>query len=146
MTLLYTDGSCVAGRYGGWGWITDDGRKGSGSVVETTNQRMELLAALEGLSVVTDQNLTVVSDSRYLVDCFLLRWYVGWLERDWRTYRGKPIANRDIWEPLIHLALDRNARFRWVKSHSTDRLNTAADWLAWSAAQALYRGTAYELD
>ena len=106
-----------------------------GAEPRTTNQRMELRAVLEALGELCGP-VEVVSDSTYVVNCFRDRWYDGWLRRDWRNSNRKPVANRDLWEPLIRLYLAREAEisFRWVKGHSGDEWNEIADQLASGAA------------
>jgi uncharacterized phage-like protein YoqJ len=76
----------------------------------------------------------VISDSTYVVNCFRDRWYEGWERRGWKNTSGKPVANRDLWEPFIALALERNVDFRWVKGHGDDRMNDLVDRLAVEAA------------
>ena len=74
----------------------------------------------------------VVSDSTYVVNCFRQRWWAGWKRRGWRNAQGKPVANRDLWEELLPLALepDRPVTFEWVKGHSGDRMNDLVDLMA----------------
>lgn len=132
---LYTDGACSGNPGpGGWGWVTKDGRTGKGGAEHTTNQRMEVQAVLEGLRVIEGE-VNVVSDSTYVVKCFNDRWYEGWKKRGWKNSQKKPVANRDLWEPLIELYLSRKAEltFTWVKGHSGDQYNEIADQLAVSA-------------
>ena len=108
--------------------------------MRTTNQRMEITAVIEALRTIgaTDATspLTVISDSTYVVKCFQDRWWEGWLRRGWRNSQRQPVANRDLWEPLLALALhsDRQIAFRWVKGHSGDRWNDFVDELAVAAA------------
>ena len=73
-----------------------------------------------------------------MVNCFRDRWWEGWQRRGWRNTAGKPVANRDLWEPLLALALDpgRPVRFCWVKGHSGDEMNDRVDLLAVEAAAA----------
>jgi ribonuclease HI len=140
---VYTDGSCLGnpGR-GGWAWAIPDGPFASGADAQTTNQRMEVTAVLEALRALRpaagDAGIDVVSDSTYVVNCFRDRWWAGWHRRNWRNSQGKPVANRDLWEPLIELALDPvvPVRFRWVRGHSGDRWNDVVDQLATEAAAA----------
>jgi ribonuclease HI len=96
---------------------------------------MEISAALEAVRALTGP-LEVVSDSTYVVNCFKQRWHVGWLKNGWKNSQRKPVANRDLWEPLIELALARDVRFRWVKGHGTDPMNAWVDELAVLAAQS----------
>ena len=95
---------------------------------------MEIQAALEAVTL--DGPLEVVSDSTYVVNCFRDRWWEGWLARGWRNSQKKPVANRDLWEPLIaaYRADPDRIRFRWVKGHSGDPMNDLVDRLAVAAA------------
>jgi ribonuclease HI len=118
-----------------------EGRYASGAEAHTTNQRMEITAALEALRALTPETpaaIQVVSDSTYVVKCFTDGWWRGWQRRNWKNSQNKPVANRDLWEPLIELALatDVDVRFRWVKGHSGDRWNDRVDELATLAADA----------
>jgi ribonuclease HI len=95
---------------------------------------MELTAALEAVRAL-DGPLVVVSDSRYVVNCFEQAWWVGWLSRGWMTSSQQPVKNRDLWEPFIDLVLDRrDVNFRWVKGHSGDPMNELVDQLAVAAS------------
>ena len=135
-TVVYTDGACLGNPGpGGWAWAVPGGQWSCGAERHTTNQRMELKAVLEALSEIGGP-VEVVSDSTYVVNCFRDRWYDGWLRRGWRNSNRKPVANRDLWEPLIDLYLARRAEisFRWVKGHSGDEWNEIADQLASGAA------------
>ena len=80
----------------------------------------------------------MVSDSTYVVKCFTDGWWRGWQRRNWKNSQNKPVANRDLWEPLIELALspDVDVSFRWVKGHSGDRWNDRVDELATLAADS----------
>ncbi len=142
-TVVYTDGSCLGnpGR-GGWAWAVPGGRFASGAESHTTNQRMEITAVIRALEAIPGPVL-VRSDSTYVVNCFRDRWWEGWKRRGWRNSAGKPVANRDLWEVLLALALDpdRKVRFSWVKGHSGDEMNDRVDLLAVEAAAA-QRGTA----
>ncbi|HEV3368915.1 MAG TPA: ribonuclease H [Acidimicrobiales bacterium] len=137
---VYTDGACRGnpGR-GGWAWAVPGGRFASGSEPATTNQRMEITAALEALRTLTADgasDVDVVSDSTYVVNCFKDRWWQGWQRRNWKNSQNKPVANRDLWEPLIELAVssESNVTWRWVKGHSGDPWNDRVDELATIAA------------
>ena len=136
MTTVYTDGACLGnpGR-GGWAWAVPGGRFASGAGPRTTNQRMEIQAALEAVTTL-DGALEVVSDSTYVVNCFRDRWWERWLARGWVNSQKKPVANRDLWEPLIvaYRAEPDRVRFRWVKGHSEDPYNDLVDRLAVEAA------------
>jgi ribonuclease HI len=128
---VWTDGACSGNPGpGGWAWATRDGRSDSGGAPATTNQRMEIQAALSAVRALPGP-LTVMSDSTYVVNCFRDGWWRGWLERGWTTSARKPVANRDLWEPLVTLVRDRgDVAFRWVKGHSGDEMNDLVDRLA----------------
>jgi ribonuclease HI len=131
-TVVYTDGACSGNPGpGGWGWIVPDGPWANGFDAATTNQRMELMAVLEALRTL-EGPVEVVSDSTYVVNCFLQRWWVGWLKRGWKNANKQPVANRDLWEPLLDLyqARAEELTFRWIKGHSGDPNNDLADQLA----------------
>src|SRR5205823_14957019 len=98
---------------------------------KTTIPRMEVHAALEAVLSI-DGPVEVVSDSTYVVNCFRDRWWEGWLERDWKTKARKPVANRDLWEPLVAAVVTDPGRisFRWVKGHADDPRNDVGDRLA----------------
>jgi len=135
---VYTDGSCLGNPGpGGWAWAVPDGPFASGAEPRSTNQRMEITAVIRALEA-TEGPMHVISDSTYVVNCFRDRWYEGWRRRGWRNSAGKPVANRDLWEPLLDLALDprRPVRFSWVKGHSGDDMNDRVDLLALEAASA----------
>jgi ribonuclease HI len=131
---VYTDGACARNPGpGGWAWAIDRDTWASGSEPASTNQRMEIRAALEAVTAL-DGPLIVVSDSTYVVNCFRDRWWQGWLDRDWINSQNKPVANRDLWEPLVHAVIERgNVAFHWVKGHSGHEMNDFVDHLAVSA-------------
>jgi ribonuclease HI len=136
---VYTDGACRGNPGpGGWAWAVPGGPFASGADPATTNQRMEIMAALEALRTLTADgaDVDVVSDSTYVVKCFTDRWWQGWQRRNWMNSQRKPVANRDLWEPLIELAVSSASQvsFRWVKGHSGDRWNDRVDELATIAA------------
>jgi ribonuclease HI len=95
---------------------------------------MEITAVLEAVRTLAGP-LDVVSDSTYVVNCFRDRWWERWLAKGWRNAQGKPVANRDLWEPLIDLYRSRgDVALRWVKGHGTDPMNDLVDRLAVRAA------------
>jgi ribonuclease HI len=134
---VYTDGACLGNPGpGGWAWAVPGGPFCSGSAAHTTNQRMEVTAALQAVRAF-DGPVEVVSDSTYVVNCFRDGWWRGWMARGWTNSQRKPVANRDLWEPLIEAYLAEPGRltFRWVKGHSTDPMNDLVDQLAVEAAK-----------
>ncbi|HEX2023976.1 MAG TPA: ribonuclease H, partial [Acidimicrobiales bacterium] len=137
VTVVYTDGACLGNPGpGGWAWAVPGGRFASGAAELTTNQRMEISAALDAVRSI-DGPLEVVSDSTYVVNCFRDRWWEGWIARGWRNKAKQPVANRDLWEPLIDLvrADPARVRWRWVKGHGADLMNDLVDRLAVEAAR-----------
>jgi ribonuclease HI len=137
--VVYTDGACSGNPGpGGWAWAVPEGDYASGPDPHTTNQRMEIRAVLEALRSLSGNDIEVISDSTYVVNCFRDRWYEGWMARGWTNSQRKPVANRDLWEPLIDLVLERRREgrvtFRWVKGHSNDPMNDLVDRLAVEAA------------
>jgi ribonuclease HI len=134
-TEVFTDGACRGNPGpGGWAWAVENGRQGSGHDPATTNQRMEVRAAYEAI-VALPGTLVVVSDSTYVVNCFKNAWWTGWRARGWLNAAKKPVANRDLWEPLIDLVEERgDVTFRWVKGHSGHPMNDLVDQLAVDAS------------
>ncbi|MEA2715839.1 MAG: ribonuclease [Actinomycetota bacterium] len=136
-TIVFTDGACLGNPGpGGWAWAVPGGRFASGAEARSTNQRMEIKAVLEAVRALAG-SLEVVSDSTYVVNCFRDRWWEAWLARGWINSAKKPVANRDLWEPLIEAvrADPDRVRFRWVKGHSGDVSNDLVDRLAVEAAR-----------
>ena len=137
MKRIHTDGACRGNPGpGGWAWAEGKDRYASGAESHTTNQRMEVRAAIEALRSSPEGPVEIVSDSSYVVKCFNDKWYVGWRRRGWKNSQGQPVANRDLWEELFALALesDREVNFTWVKGHSGDPMNDFVDSLATLAA------------
>ena len=132
MSRIYTDGSCRMG-VGGWAWWNEDTNEvKSGFAHNTTNQRMEIYAAYEALhDHMDDEEITIVSDSAYLVNCFGQDWWIRWQRNKWLKSDGITVANRDIWEPLIDLVQEHgHVRFEWVRGHSGVHGNEKVDAIA----------------
>lgn len=133
--ILYTDGAC-SGNPGPGGWaalVIDDGeeRAVAGGEPMTTNQRMELMGAIEGLAAIQGRRRVLLhSDSAYVVNCFRQRWYERWERNGWIGSTRRPVTNRDLWERL--LAESRRHDVIWVKvaGHSGEPLNDRVDALA----------------
>ena len=138
---IYTDGACRGnpGR-GGWGAILVYGKyekELSGGESETTNNRMELTAAIEGLSALKEPcKVKLYSDSKYLVDAFLLGWVESWRVAGWRRGKEK-LKNSDLWERMYALTEIHEVEFIWVKGHAGHDYNERCDRLATSFADSL---------
>jgi ribonuclease HI len=138
MISVYTDGACSGNPGpGGWAWaVSPDGHpRGSGGELVTTNQRMELMAVVEALRSLdpTSGAIEVASDSTYVVNCFRDGWWVRWQRNGWKNSKREPVANVDLWVPLIELVTSGAVTFRWVKGHSGDPMNDMVDALAVAA-------------
>lgn len=133
--LVYTDGASSPNGVGGWAWWAGDGQYNSGAEVDTTNQRMELTAAVEVMYTFS-QPLMIVSDSAYVVNCFNDKWYKKWLTNNWKN--GK-VKNRDLWELALERYLEDTDlyHFKHVKGHSGVYGNEMADQLAVAAKKSL---------
>ena len=137
---IYTDGACRGnpGR-GGWGTILVYGpfeKEMSGGDRETTNNRMELTAAIEGLAALKEPcDVTLYSDSKYLVDAYLNGWVDSWCAAGWRRGR-EPLKNPDLWERLYSLTKIHKVSFVWVKGHNGHDYNERCDKLACAFADS----------
>ncbi len=137
--VVYTDGACSGNPGpGGWAWAVSREEFDSGSENPSTNQRMEVNAAFMAVAHFADQyvHIEIVSDSQYVVKCFNDQWHVGWMKRNWKNSAGKPVANKDLWEPFIKKVMDHgNVSFTWVKGHSGHEMNDFVDELAVAAVR-----------
>lgn len=141
---IYTDGGCWPNPGpGGWGVVLiHDGRikKLSGNCSETTNNRMELTAAIEALRALkTSYRIMLVSDSEYLVKGITL-WIEGWIKRGWRTAAKKPVENQDLWLVLHDETRRHDIEWKHIRGHTGDTYNEMADQLATEAREALAGG------
>jgi len=133
---VYTDGACsnnqAAGMQpGGWGVVFTDGRTFSGGMIQTTNNRMELTAAIEALkNTPSGSQVTIFSDSAYVINAFNQNWIKNWIRNGWKTSQGKPVENQDLWKSLVPLTQDREVKWVKVKGHSGNKWNEIADQLA----------------
>ena len=138
---LYTDGACRGnpGR-GGFGAILVYGRHEreiSGGEERTTNNRMELRAAIEGLRALKEPcEVTLYSDSKYLVDAFTLGWVEDWERQNYRRGRSSEVKNPDLWEELVTLCRVHTVSFVWVKGHNGHEYNERCDRLATAFADS----------
>lgn len=137
---VYTDGACLGNPGpGGWGAILRYGaheKELSGSEPQSTNQRMELTAAIKALeSLKRPCAVTLHTDSAYLANAFRQGWLDRWQRTGWKTKDKKDVENRDLWERLLELTAVHDVRFVKVKGHADDELNNRCDALARSAAR-----------
>ncbi|MBN2161521.1 MAG: ribonuclease HI [Pontiellaceae bacterium] len=136
---IYTDGACKGNPGpGGYGVVllTDRHRKElSGGFRKTTNNRMELLACIEGLSALKRPSVVVLtSDSKYVVDAMAKGWSRKWCAKGWKLSPSKPAKNPDLWSRLLALCDEHDVRFEWVKGHSAHPENERCDILAVEAS------------
>lgn len=138
---LYTDGACRGnpGR-GGWGAILvceGHEKELSGGEKSTTNNRMELTAAIEGLRAIKYPcEVTLTSDSKYLVDAIEKHWLASWKKKLWKKADGKPVLNPDLWQALDAELTRHTVTFVWVKGHEGHSYNERCDALATAYADS----------
>lgn len=138
--IVFTDGACSGNPGpGGWGAILRFGdveKELKGGEAHTTNNRMELMAAIQGLSALKRPcRVTLSTDSRYVLDG-LTKWIHGWLKNGWKTADKKPVKNADLWQELLAAAKPHRVEWVWVKGHAGHPDNERADKLASDAAIA----------
>ena len=139
---IYTDGAC-SGNPGAGGWAAvllygAHRKEISGAQADTTNNRMELTAIIEGLKMLKEPcEVTVYSDSAYSVEPFLKNWIDGWIMRGWRTASKDDVKNVDLWQELLRLKEIHNVSFVKVKGHADNELNNRCDLLARTAISQL---------
>ena len=136
--VIYTDGACSGNPGpGGYGAVLLYGthrKEISGGEKATTNQRMELLAAVAALEELKEPcQVELYSDSAYLVNAFNQRWYVKWQQNGWLNSKKEPVQNRDLWTKLLALAEKHRIEWIKVKGHADDELNNRCDQLARAA-------------
>ena len=132
--IIYTDGACRGNPGpGGWGALIrfDSVEKEIfGGLANTTNNQMELSAAIEGLSILTEPcNVELFTDSKYVMDG-ITQWIQNWKKNNWRTATKKDVKNKELWQKLDQLIAQHQVQWHWVKGHSGDAGNEAADLLA----------------
>jgi len=138
--VIHTDG-CALGNPGAGGFAAilrykDRKKEISGGFQETTNNRMELMACIEGLKTLKQKTSVVVfSDSKYLVDSVNNKWLYGWRNKNWIKSKNKKVLNVDLWKNLLELLEQHEVEFRWVRGHNIDKSNQRCDFLANEAAQ-----------
>lgn len=136
---IYTDGACCGnpGR-GGWGAILC-GEFGeveiSGGEESTTNNRMELMAAIQALQKVDDMNInseceiSIYTDSQY-VKSGITDWIKNWIKKEWRNSQKQPVKNKELWQKLLALSAGKNISWHWIRGHVGHEFNERADKLA----------------
>ncbi len=139
--VIHTDGACLGNPGpGGYAavWEADDGpRELSGGRRLTTNNRMELLAAIVALEALeAPTKVVLVTDSRYVHDAIEKRWLAGWQKRGWVNAEKKPVKNQDLWRRIIPLLARHSVSFRWVRGHTGHADNERCDVLAKQAANS----------
>ena len=137
---IATDGACKGNPGpGGWGALIRHGTRKkelSGGEPLTTNNRMELMAAIQGLNALKKPcRVTLSTDSLYVMDG-LTKWVKGWLRNGWKTADRKPVKNAELWQALIAAAEPHRVEWKWVKGHAGHPDNERADKLASDAALA----------
>lgn len=141
--VIYTDGACKGNPGpGGWGAVLRFGeveRDLSGGEAHSTNNRMEMMAAIVALETLTRPcNVILTTDSVYVRDG-ITKWIHGWKKNGWRTASKKPVANAELWQRLDAATARHQIDWRWVKGHAGDPDNERADQLASDAAIAISR-------
>lgn len=139
---LYTDGACRGNPgVGGWGAILVYGgreKELSGGEKQTTNNRMELTAVIEGLSSLKEPcEVTVYSDSKYFIDAIDKGWALSWQKKNWIKSDKKPALNPDLWEKILSLLKYHKVSLVWVKGHNGHHYNERCDALATSYADSI---------
>lgn len=142
MIEIYTDGACSGNPGpGGWGFVIIDGKHTksfSGSEDDTTNNRMELTAAIKAIeSIDKNESIILHTDSTY-VQKGITEWIINWKKNNWISSTKKPVANKDLWMKLDEYNLSRDIKWRWVKAHQScdsneSIYNNMADKLATGA-------------
>ena len=132
---MFTDGACSGNPgAGGWGTILRYGsyeKEFSGGSPDTTNNRMEMTAVIEGLKKLKEPcSVTVTTDSKYVVDSITKKWVYSWKKRNWIKSDGKPALNADLWQEMLNLLEIHDVTFIWVKGHAGHPENERCDALA----------------
>ncbi|NHM28375.1 ribonuclease HI [Desulfofundulus sp. TPOSR] len=137
---IYTDGACSGNPGpGGYGVVLRYGnhiKEISGGYAQTTNNRMELMAVIEGLRALKRPcRVTIYTDSRYIVDAMTRGWVRRWQANGWRRENGEPAKNADLWRQILSLASKHRITWVWVKGHADNIYNNRCDQLAVEASR-----------
>lgn len=132
---IYTDGACTGnpgnGGYGAVLIYNGAEKRISAGFRKTTNNRMELMAAIEALKLLREKcEVILYSDSKYLTDAVNAGWIDSWVKNGWKKSDKKPVLNRDLWEKLLELTGQHTVSFVWVKGHAGNEYNEVCDALA----------------
>tara|TARA_B100001142_G_C14034524_1_gene539500 strand:+ start:27 stop:452 length:426 start_codon:yes stop_codon:yes gene_type:complete len=139
MIKIYTDGSCLKNPgKGGWAAIINVNnviKEISGSVKDTTNNKMELMAPIKAIQEVKEQQpIEIYTDSQY-VKLGITDWIHKWIKNNWQTSKKEPVKNKELWMELYKLTKSREIKWIWVKAHAGNILNEQVDLLAKQAAE-----------
>lgn len=131
---IFTDGACRGNPGpGGWGVLMrykETEKEYFGGEKDTTNNRMEMTAIIESLSLLTRPcKIHLCTDSRYVIDG-MTKWLAGWKKKNWKTSKNQPVKNEDLWKMLDNLVQQHDISWNWVKGHSGHKENEHADALA----------------
>lgn len=142
--VMYTDGACKGNPgIGGWGVSLQYGKHCKevyGGELETTNNRMELTAAIEGLKLLTQPCMVrIYTDSKYVLQG-MEEWIEGWKAKGWKTASKSPVKNVDLWQQLDALVAQHEVAWQWVKGHAGDAGNERADELANLGVESVKNG------
>jgi len=137
--FIYADGACKGNPgAGGYGVVLKHNMKEiKGAESNTTNNKMELTAAIIGLRTLKEPcDVTLISDSNYLIQG-MIKWVNLWMKKDWKTYGKMPVKNRELWEELVKLSKRHKIEWKWIKGHNGHVENEMADRLANKAIDEL---------
>ena len=134
---IWTDGACSHNPGpGGWAFIAETGDSDSGYEVETTNQRMEMMALYNALRYSEElpmEKITILTDSAYCCNCYKYKWYIKWEKNGWQNAKKEPVKNRDLWEKIVPYFKNDRYSVEKVKGHADDFMNNEVDRLAVAA-------------
>ena len=141
MIEVYTDGSCLKNPgNGGWAFIVNNRgtiSSRSGYAIKTTNNQMELTAAIKAIEFLSDyKEMFIYTDSNYVKNG-ITSWIINWKKNNWVTTSRKRVKNQELWKRLDQLNSSKKIEWKWVKAHDTNKLNNEVDFLARKSAESL---------